>query len=230
MLKGRNLIVLADGTGNSAAKAFKTNVWRLYQALDLAGGSQLAVFGDGVGTSSIKPLQILGLALGVGVKRNVLNCCSFCAALTTMAIAYRPSASAVALSLSGCLPGRQSRKTGSTSGRKRLPARRHRSLSRLPGEGVPDATAVGLDSAGVARPGHLLLGVISARTYGEIKKKRLSAVLTSSICTSSVFGHRRSLRPSDNGAPRRPSTMGMADVVPRHLAVSNVDNAGRHSA
>ena len=73
----RNLIVLADGTGNSAAKAFKTNVWRLYQALDLTDGSQIAVFSDGVGTSSIKPLQVLGLALGIGVKRNVLNLYKF---------------------------------------------------------------------------------------------------------------------------------------------------------
>lgn len=77
MSEGRNLVVLADGTGNSAAKSFKTNVWRLYQALDLTDGSQLAVFGDGVGTSSIKPIQILGLALGVGVKRNVLNLYKF---------------------------------------------------------------------------------------------------------------------------------------------------------
>ena len=32
MTSGRNLIVLSDGTGNSASKSFKTNVWRLYQA------------------------------------------------------------------------------------------------------------------------------------------------------------------------------------------------------
>ena len=73
----RNLIVLSDGTGNSAAKAFKTNVWRLYQALDLKDGSQVAVFGDGVGTSSVTFLRILGLALGIGVKRNVLNLYKF---------------------------------------------------------------------------------------------------------------------------------------------------------
>ena len=48
----RNLIVLSDGTGNSAATPFKTNVWRLYQALQLTDGSQVAVFGDGVGTST----------------------------------------------------------------------------------------------------------------------------------------------------------------------------------
>ena len=73
----RNLIVLADGTGNSASKPFKTNVWRLYQAISLTDGSQLAAFGDGVGTSSIKVLRVLGLALGVGVKRNVLNLYKF---------------------------------------------------------------------------------------------------------------------------------------------------------
>lgn len=69
---GRRIIVFADGTGNSAAKAFKTNVWRLYEALDLAGGKQLAVFADGVGTSGFKPFAIVGLALGFGVKRRVL--------------------------------------------------------------------------------------------------------------------------------------------------------------
>jgi len=73
----RNLIVLSDGTGNSASKAFKTNVWRLYQALNLRDGKQVAVFGDGVGTSSITLLRIIGLALGVGVKRNVLNLYKF---------------------------------------------------------------------------------------------------------------------------------------------------------
>ena len=73
----RNLVVLSDGTGNSAAKTAKTNVWRLYQALDLTDGRQVAVFGDGVGTSSVKVLRVLGLALGVGVKRNVLNLYKF---------------------------------------------------------------------------------------------------------------------------------------------------------
>ncbi len=73
----RNLIVLSDGTGNSAAAPFKTNVWRLYQALDLSDGSQVAVFGDGVGTSSVRLLRVLGLAFGFGVKRNVLNLYKF---------------------------------------------------------------------------------------------------------------------------------------------------------
>jgi uncharacterized protein (DUF2235 family) len=73
----RNLIVLSDGTGNSAAATNKTNVWRLYEALDLINGSQIATFGDGVGTSTFRPLQILGQAFGVGVKRNVLRLYKF---------------------------------------------------------------------------------------------------------------------------------------------------------
>jgi uncharacterized protein (DUF2235 family) len=73
----RNLIVLSDGTGNSAATPFKTNVWRLYQALNLTDGRQVAVFGDGVGTSNIKLCRVLGMALGIGVKRNVIELYKF---------------------------------------------------------------------------------------------------------------------------------------------------------
>lgn len=69
----RNLVVLSDGTGNSAAKLQKTNVWRLYEALDLASGAQVALYDDGVGTASFKPIAVLGGAFGYGLKRNVLD-------------------------------------------------------------------------------------------------------------------------------------------------------------
>lgn len=68
----KNIVLLADGTGNSAAKLFKTNVWRLYEALDLGEQDQIASFSDGVGTSSFKPFEVIGLALGFGVKRRVI--------------------------------------------------------------------------------------------------------------------------------------------------------------
>ncbi len=32
----KNIVLLSDGTGNSAGKLTKMNVWRLYQALDLS--------------------------------------------------------------------------------------------------------------------------------------------------------------------------------------------------
>jgi uncharacterized protein (DUF2235 family) len=77
------IAVFADGTGNSAAKLFKTNVWRLYNALDISEpGStnrtrQIAYYHDGVGTSSFKPLAILGGVFGWGLKRNVLDLYTF---------------------------------------------------------------------------------------------------------------------------------------------------------
>ena len=69
----RNVVVLSDGTGNSAAKLFKTNVWRVYDALDLNCADQVARYDDGVGTASFKPLALLGGAFGYGLKRNVLD-------------------------------------------------------------------------------------------------------------------------------------------------------------
>jgi uncharacterized protein (DUF2235 family) len=73
----RNLVVLSDGTGNSAGALNKTNVWRLYEALDLSGPDQIATFGDGVGTSKSKWLRPLGLAFGIGVKKNTLQLYKF---------------------------------------------------------------------------------------------------------------------------------------------------------
>src|ERR1700730_17978000 len=70
----KKLIVLSDGTGNSAAKLFKTNVWKLYEALDLTPPSdQIALYDDGVGTSRFKPWALLTGAFGFGLKRNVLK-------------------------------------------------------------------------------------------------------------------------------------------------------------
>ena len=69
----RKIILLSDGTGNSAAKVWRTNVWRTFEALDLSGSDQVAFYDDGVGTSSFKPLAILGGAFGFGLKRNVID-------------------------------------------------------------------------------------------------------------------------------------------------------------
>ena len=70
----KNIVLLSDGTGNSAAKLFKTNVWRIYDALDLRNpGEQVACYDDGVGTSTFFPLALLGGAIGFGLKRNVLR-------------------------------------------------------------------------------------------------------------------------------------------------------------
>ncbi len=74
---GRNIILLSDGTGNSAAKVWRTNVWRTFEAIELADSDQVAFYDDGVGTSSFKPLAILGGAFGFGLKRNVIDLYKF---------------------------------------------------------------------------------------------------------------------------------------------------------
>jgi len=48
-----------------------------YQALDLSSTRQVAFYDDGVGTSSLKPLAVLGGAFGWGLKRNVLALYTF---------------------------------------------------------------------------------------------------------------------------------------------------------
>src|SRR6202795_4394893 len=74
----KNIVLLSDGTGNSSSKIFKTNVWRLFQALDLPDPQkQIAYYDDGVGTSSFKPLAILGGAFGIGLRRNVISLYKF---------------------------------------------------------------------------------------------------------------------------------------------------------
>lgn len=72
----RKIVLFSDGTGNSSAKLQKTNVWRLYEALDLGhvegqGQDQIAFYDNGVGTSSIRPLALLGGVFGFGLARNV---------------------------------------------------------------------------------------------------------------------------------------------------------------
>ncbi len=73
----RKIILLSDGTGNSASKVWRTNVWRTFESLDLSNSDQVAFYDDGVGTSSFKPLAIIGGAFGYGLKRNVIDLYKF---------------------------------------------------------------------------------------------------------------------------------------------------------
>lgn len=97
----KNIVIFSDGTGNSGAKFRGTNVWRLFEALEVNSTSvaadglekigtqastnaaeietsatsdkwdQIALYDDGVGTSSFKPLKIIGGAFGWGVTANL---------------------------------------------------------------------------------------------------------------------------------------------------------------
>lgn len=74
---GKRIIVLSDGTGNAAAKVWRTNVWRLFESIDLKQSDQVAAYDDGVGTSSFKPWALISGAFGFGLKRNVLSLYKF---------------------------------------------------------------------------------------------------------------------------------------------------------
>ena len=73
----RNILLFSDGTGNSSGKLQKTNVWRLYEALDLGYPApadepiQIAYYDNGVGTSSFQLFAALGGIFGFGLARNI---------------------------------------------------------------------------------------------------------------------------------------------------------------
>lgn len=77
-MPGKNIVLCSDGTGNTAIKARGTNVFKLYEAVDIQGHKhnptlkpQVAFYDDGVGTSKLAPLQLIGGAFGFGFAKNV---------------------------------------------------------------------------------------------------------------------------------------------------------------
>ena len=74
----KRIIICSDGTGNTAVKGRGTNVFKLFEAVDLHSHRvdpnktpQVAIYDDGVGTQSFTPLKILAGATGWGLSRNV---------------------------------------------------------------------------------------------------------------------------------------------------------------
>ena len=74
----KNIIICADGTGNTTVKGRGTNVFKLYEAVDQNGHrfdstatQQVAIYHDGVGTESLKWVRIFGGIFGWGLSRNV---------------------------------------------------------------------------------------------------------------------------------------------------------------
>ena len=73
----KNIIICSDGTGNTAIKNRGTNVFKLYEAVDLrppmgsGEAEQVAIYHDGVGTQKLKVIRLLAGAFGWGLGRNV---------------------------------------------------------------------------------------------------------------------------------------------------------------
>jgi uncharacterized protein (DUF2235 family) len=73
----KRIVLLSDGTGNAASSVWRTNVWRVFELLDLTGPCEVAKYDDGVGSSAFKPIALLGGAFGWGLKRNVIDLYKF---------------------------------------------------------------------------------------------------------------------------------------------------------
>ena len=68
----KRIIVLSDGTGNSAAKVWRTNVWRIFEALDLNNSNVNIILGIiGAGFASWLFAK-LGVQIGGPVWVNYL--------------------------------------------------------------------------------------------------------------------------------------------------------------
>jgi hypothetical protein len=74
----KNIILCSDGTGNTAVKGRGTNVFKLFEAVDLTEhrtnpslDAQLAFYDDGVGTQGNALVKMLGGAAGYGLAQNV---------------------------------------------------------------------------------------------------------------------------------------------------------------
>src|ERR1700675_753377 len=66
----KKIVLFADGTGN-AFSTQESNVWRMFDALDTSKKDQIAVYIEGVGTSSFRPWAIFDGATGIGAPANI---------------------------------------------------------------------------------------------------------------------------------------------------------------
>jgi uncharacterized protein (DUF2235 family) len=85
-MMSKNIILCSDGTGNKGGHGADTNVFRLFNAVDIHNISgdedapqQITFYDDGVGTSKNKYLKAIAGAFGFGFERNVLDLYEFLA-------------------------------------------------------------------------------------------------------------------------------------------------------
>ena len=76
--QNKNIVICSDGTGNTTIKGRGTNVFKLFEAVDVNGHRsdpnlrrQLAFYDDGVGTEDLKWIRAIAGATGYGLSRNV---------------------------------------------------------------------------------------------------------------------------------------------------------------
>lgn len=71
----KNIVICSDGTGNTAMKGRGTNVFKLFEAVDIHFDHprQVTLYDDGVGTQTFNPVKLLSGAIGLGLNKNVIQ-------------------------------------------------------------------------------------------------------------------------------------------------------------
>ena len=74
----KNIVICSDGPGNTAVKDRGTNVFKIFESIDLNNhrfnpklDPQVPIYDDGVGTEDFRPLKIFAGMTGWGLSRNV---------------------------------------------------------------------------------------------------------------------------------------------------------------
>ncbi|MDQ8758261.1 DUF2235 domain-containing protein [Sphingosinicella sp. LHD-64] len=77
--EAKTVVLFSDGTGNHSGKLHKTNVWRMYQTIDLGVPErkgdriQIGRYDNGIANSSFRLLAMIQGIFGWGLKRNILS-------------------------------------------------------------------------------------------------------------------------------------------------------------
>lgn len=79
MNQNKNIVICSDGTGNRGGVGYDTNVWRLFNGIELNSDKkkQVVHYDDGVGTEDFKYFKIIGGAFGWGLTRNIVQAYKF---------------------------------------------------------------------------------------------------------------------------------------------------------
>ena len=77
-MDAKNIVLCSDGTGNTDTEGRGTNVFKLYEAVDIHSYQsvqgfprQISFYGDGVGTENFALHKVIGAAFGYGFAKNI---------------------------------------------------------------------------------------------------------------------------------------------------------------
>ncbi|MBC8553702.1 MAG: DUF2235 domain-containing protein [Candidatus Brocadiales bacterium] len=70
---GKNIILCADGTGNKGGYTPSSNVYKIYNAININDNPQIRFYDNGIGTEKNKYYRGLAGAFGLGFKSNVID-------------------------------------------------------------------------------------------------------------------------------------------------------------